>query len=425
MFRSKIAAPGVRVVCVNTDAYKTNVIEVSMALPLDERAPANALLIKLLRRTSKAYPDFTKLNAKLDELYGAVLGGGVSKYGDAQILSLGVTCLDDRFSLTDESISNSCLELLADMIFNPNSDNGDFGEDNLALEKRLLINQIIEEQDDKRSYALNKCIELMCAGEPFGHHRCGTIEEIERVTMADICDAWSNLLKTAVFQITAVGGIDIDMAASVFADKFASIDRDPVRINHIFVKESKSYTKFEEYQPINQGKLVIGYRTGMENVEDNYYPYKVMCDIFGGGTYSKLFANVREKMSLAYYCSSRLVASKGLIFVQSGIDTDKEDTVINEVTNQLNDVIQGNFEDETLAASKRSLTEALTLSTPDQICSFYSSQALDEEICTPEDDMNGINSVTKEQVCEMASKLTIGKIFMLASDGTQEEGNED
>lgn len=425
MYKLKTAAPGVRVVSVETDNYKTNVIDVSMAVPLDENAAANTLLIKLLKRSSKQYTDFTLLNRKLEELYGAYLGAGVFKEGDAQVLSLSVCCLDDRFALEDESIAYSCAELLCDLLFNPNEKDGDFGEDKLNLEKRLLISDILEELDDKRGYALKKCVSYMCKDEPYGRPAKGTVEDVEKVTMQDIYSAWKNILSTAVFQITVVGGSDVEKIVDLFADKFGSVDRHPHSISTVFVKESAETKRYEELQPVNQGKLVIGYRAGTENEDDNYYAVRVMTDIFGGGTYSKLFSNVREKMSLAYYCSARFNSSKGIIMVQSGIDTDKEKTVTDEVENQLNDVRNGNFDDEILESSKRSIVEGLTFNGPEVISTWYSRQILCEKLSTPEDDKAGVLAVTKEQICEAARKLTKDTIFMLASDGTQEDDNED
>lgn len=425
MFQSEIAAPGVKVVCVKTDKFKTNEVEVSMALPLDEKASANYLLAALLERSCKKYPDFTALNARLDELYGASVGFSVSKCGDAQVISLYCECIDDRFALDGESISAECLELIADMIFAPNVKCGSFGADNLALEKRLLKQKILEELDDKRSYAFNKCIESMCPNEPFGRSVYGTCEDVDNVKMADVYAAWKNLISTAEFQVTVVGNADIDKITGIFSKKFAKIDRQPCEINTIFFKKGIRFTRNEEIVPVNQGKLVIGYRTGMENSRDNIFAEKVMVDIFGGGTYSKLFSVIREKMSLAYYCSARLIASKGIVIVQSGIDTDKEKSVSAGIIKQLIEVRTGKFDDEVLASSKRALRENLTFTSPGALCRWYANQLLEDEIITPEEMINGIEAVTKQQVCDAASNMSIDKIFMLVADGAEDNIDED
>lgn len=418
----RMIADKVCLVSVATDSFKTGRITVSMALPMDEKMAANSLLIYLLKRSCKEYPDFSLLNGKLDELYGASLSAGVLKSGESQVLSLSLTCLDDRFALTDESITEQCAELLASMIFNPNCKSGSFGADNLNAEKRLLIQRIEEELNDKRAYALNKCIEYMCSNEAFGKSKYGTVEEIRNVKMAEVYAAWKNLLETAVFQITVVGG-DADKVAEIFTKRFAKIERNPVEPSTVFILRGRHFNRFEETYPVNQGKLVIGFRAGMQNSRDNVAAITVMNDIFGMGTYSKLFMNVREKLSLAYYCWSKLIAHKGIVLVEGGIDTDKEKKVSAEILAQLSDLRNGKTDPDVLESSKRSLKERFTFTTPESICYWYASQLLEDEIRTPESIVEDIEKVTMEQVCEAAKKLSIDTIFMLKAQ--EEEAEED
>lgn len=420
----KMLADGVRFVFVETNSFKTGRITVSMALPMDEKMAANSLLIYLLKRSCKEYPDFSMLNGKLDELYGASLSASVSKIGEAQVLSLSLTCLDDRFALTDESITQQCAELLASMVFSPNCKSGSFGAENLAAEKRLLIQRIEEEMNDKRAYAFNKCIEHMCSNEAFGKDKYGTIDEMKSVKMADVYAAWKNVLSTAVFQITAVGGRGEEIA-EIFLKRFLKIERNPVRPETVFITRSRHFSRYEESCPVNQGKLVIGFRAGTQYSRDNMAAVTVMNDIFGMGTYSKLFMNVREKLSLAYYCWSKLIVNKGLVLVEGGIDTDKEKKVSAEILSQLSDLRNGKTDPEVLESSKRSLKERHTFTTPEWICSWYASQVLEDEIVTPESVAEGIETVTMEQVCEAAKKLSIDTIFMLKAQEEEaaENGN--
>lgn len=421
----RMLAEQVRLVSEQTERFKTAKISVAMALPMDEKTAANALLINLLKRSGKEYPDFSLLRGKLDELYGAVLSSGVTKVGDAQVLSLSMTCLDDRFALADESIVEQCAQLLASLIFCPNCKSGSFGAENLAAEKRLLIQKIEEELNDKRTYAFNKCISFMCANEPCGKDKYGTVEEIQNVKMADVYAAWKNMLSTAVFQITVVGGCDMDEIAGIFEKSFAKIERNPVKAETVFIQRGGHFNRYEESFPVNQGKLVIGFRAGMQNSRDNISAITVMNDIFGMGTYSKLFMNVREKLSLAYYCWSRLIASKGLVLVEGGIDTDKEKKVSAEILSQLSDLRSGKTDPEVLESSKRSLKEKYTFTTPEGICSWYAAQVTEDEIITPEDTIAGVEAVTMEQVCEAAKKLSIDTIYMLKAQEEEAEENAD
>ena len=418
----KMLADKVRLVSESTDKFKTGCISVSMALPMDERMAANSLLVYLLKRSCKAYPEMSLLSGKLDELYGAILGAGVSKNGESQVLTLSITCLADKFALEGESIQFEAAQLLADILFKPNVKNGSFGAEALATEKRLLIQRIEEELNDKRTYAFNKCVSYMCKNEVFGKDKYGTVEEIENVKMTDVYEAWKNMLSTAVFQITVVGAADADKVGSVFEKCFRKIERKPAETETVFIQKSRSFNRYEEKFPVNQGKLVMGFRAGMSHRRDNIFAMTVMNDIFGMGTYSKLFTNIREKMSLAYYCWSRLVASKGIVLVESGIDTDKEKKVSAEVLSQLSDLRNGKTDPEVLESSKRALRERHAFTTPEGILGWYSAQVLCDEIMTPEDMVSGIEQVTMDDVCAAAKKLSVDTVFMLSA---QEEAEDE
>ena len=421
----RMIADRVRLVSEQTDRFKTGRISVSMALPMDDKMAANSLLIFLLKRSCREYPDFSLLNGKLDELYGASLSASVMKSGEAQVINLSLTFLDDRFALTDESIAEQCAKLLASMIFSPDCKDGSFGEENLAAEKRLLIQRIEEELNDKRTYAYNRCISYMCADEAYGKDKYGTVEEIENVKMADVYSAWKTVLSSAIFQITVVGSSNADDVAEIFADEFGKISRNPVKPETVFLKEGGDLNRYEEKFPVNQGKLVIGLRAGTSNSRDNLAAVTVMNDIFGMGTYSKLFMNVREKLSLAYYCWSRFVASKGLVLIEGGIDTDKEEEASTEILAQLSDLKDGKTDPEVLDSSKRSLKERNTFTTPEGICAWYASQVLEDEILTPESFNGEIEKVTMEQVCEAAKKLSVDTVFMLSAESAEGEENAD
>ncbi len=420
----KNPAEKVRLVSVPTDKYKTACISVSAALPMSGNLAANALLVYLLKRSCKKYPEFSLLSGRLDELYGAYLAASVSKNGEAQVLTLGITGLADRFALDEnESIARECAGLLAELIFNPNCNGEKFNEDAVALEKRLLIQRVEEEIDDKRTYALNRCISFMCENELYGKGRFGTVEEIEAVTAEDVFKAWKNLLETAIIQITVVGSADYGEISRIFSEKFADIQRNPVEINTVFVPECAESRRFEEKFPVNQGKLVMGFRAGTHRKDEDFAAYTVMNDIFGMGTYSKLFTNVREKLSLAYYCFSRFASSKGIVTVESGIDTDKEEAVTKEVLAQLEDLKNGNTAHETLESSKKALRERYTFSSPESFVAWYTSQLLYDELLTPEEMIEKTEKVTMDEVCAAAKKLSLDTVYMLSAE--EEKNDED
>ena len=413
-------APGVRLCALQTDRFKTGCISFSMALPLEGDIAANAVLPYILRSSCRKHPDFSSLNGALADLYGASLSAGVSKLGEAQLLSIELTSIDDRFALNGESISQSCTELLLDLVFDPDLDSdGFFQTQGVQREKRLLIERMESELNDKRVFALRRCVEIMCADEKYGLSKYGAREEIETLTGERVLKAWQKVLKTAIIQIDIAGSGANEQIADALQSKFAGIKRQPAEIETVFIKTAKEQKNVEEKLPVKQGKLVLGFRAGMQDAQDNAAVFKVMTDIFGGGTYSKLFTNVREKMSLCYYCSARLTRHKGVIFVQSGIESEKATAATDAILEQLDAVKAGAFEEDDLKASKMSMTDHLRSieDSPEDLIAWYASQIFELELKTPERESQLINAVTKDEVTVVANRVTLDTIYMLSGTG--------
>ncbi|MBP3939345.1 MAG: insulinase family protein [Clostridia bacterium] len=412
-------AEGVRLCTQNTDKFKTCRINFSMAMPLDSDASARAILPFILHRRCAKYPDFIAFSRVLDELYGAAISAGVIKRGEAQILSFSMTAIDDRFALDGDTVALECVQLLTDIIFDPLTDGESFPADIVEQEKRLLVEMIENEMNDKRRYALTRCEEIMFKDEAYSINRLGSVDEVKTLTPEKVYSAWKDVLRRATIQVTMVGSMDIEPVADILKSKFSSIDRDVAKIDTVFVNEVNQPEYICEEMPIKQGKLVMGFRTGMADEYDNSVPMRIAVDIFGGGTYSKLFSVVREKMSLCYYCSAALFSSKGVVMVQSGIEDINEEKAKNEILNQLSLVAQGEFSDEDFSSSIKSITDSIISNndTPESICAWYSSQLLRENLKTPEAYVEEIAEVEKSQVIDAAKTIKLDTVFMLKSNG--------
>lgn len=420
-------AESVRLCAVNTDKFKTCRINVTMAMPLDENVSARALVPFMLQRRSAEYPDFTAFNRAKDELYGATISAGVTKSGEAQIINFGLTAIDDRFALDGEAIGLKCVSLLTKLLFEPLTENGSFPADIIEQEKRLLKEAIENERNDKRRYAFTQCESAMFREEAYSINCLGTVEEAENLTADIVYEAWQDLLKRANIQITMVGSMDVQPVAEMLKGKFAAVPREPVTIQTEFISSVSDMKYVAEEMPIKQGKLVIGFRTGMKNEYDHAAAMRVATDIFGGGPYSKLFSVVREKMSLCYYCSAAFYKAKGVVMVQSGIEEINEDKAKEAILAQLDEVANGAFSDETLSFSVKALSDAVlgNNDTPETVAAWYASQILSDTLKTPEEYADELVRVTKQQVIDAAKTILPDTVFMLKSNGEVGEDNAD
>ncbi len=416
-------ANGVRACFVKADHFKTNIMSVHIILPLESDMEANSLLCYMIRRRSNRYPSMTLLNKRLAELYGASLACGISRNGDSQDICFRIVSVSDRFALGDETISKDCTELLLDVLFDPKLENGNFCEEDIELEKRLLIEKIDSEFSEKRVYAKDRLVAEMFKGKKYGLGRFGSRDEIKNVTNERLLKAWKAYLENAVIQFTFVGAID-DEVVNLLKEKFSPIDRTKVvKIETEFEPVAKESKKVDEKLAVKQGKLVMGFRAGTESAEDNFFTTRVMIDMFGGGPYSKLFTNVREKMSLCYYCSARFMRDKGIVLVQSGIEDENEQKATDAILAELENMKNGNFTDEEIENSKKGLTDAYLSvgDTPESIDAWVGARTLEEKIDLPQDFAEGIKSVTREDICDAAKKVTLDTIYMLSGDGSSEE----
>ncbi len=417
-------AKDVKLLCINSENFKTNCIRVDFYMPINEHFPALNVLSSLMGHTSKNYKSFSSFNAKVESLYGADFDTSIATIGERLRMRFGIEIPDDRFSLDEVSIAQSAIDFIIDVISNPNCENGRFDEENTAREIKFTLENIEAEKNDKRAYALSRLRQLMCANEPYGIDREKLEEDVKSLDSKKLYDAYEFMLKASTVVITACGSLDKEMLKSKFVSFANNIpERNALPLETIFIPKAEEIRYFSEEMDITQAKLVIGLRSGMENAEDDYYAFRVMTDIFGGGPYSRLFLNVREKMSLCYYCGARLLRDKGIIFIQSGIEEENYEKALSEIFNQLEIMKKGEFTDEDFNSSIVALCDAFrgVGDSPTAVCTFYSSQAFDNELNSGKEFAEKISAVTKEQVIACAKRVTIDSVYLLKGEGGNDE----
>ncbi len=409
---------GVEGLFIKNSRFNTTLISYNFFMPLNKATVAeNALLPFMLTSCSKEYPDFSRLNYKLAKLYGARLNASAEKYGDYQILKMTISVINDRFSLDGESLVKSASRLLLKLIFEPNIDNDAFLDIDLSREKRKAIEHINGEISEKRIFAKKRLIEEMYKGEAYGLPKCGTVEDVEAITGEGLYKAWQNMLSSAFVRVQVVGaGIPDGLFEDITA-RFGEINRSNIT-NCKISKPTNSTEKpktVTDYMNIAQGKLCLGFSSDLFGNDDNTLPLLIMTDIFGGGPYSRLFSNVREKMSLCYYCSASSVRQKGLITVESGVETQNCEKAQNEILNQLEIVKKGEFSDFEFVSSIKSITDSLNTYNDSQgsIDLWYAIRVNNETLYSPEDIAQMVGKITRNDVITAANGVKLNTVYKL------------
>ncbi len=348
---------GVNFRSIRDTKFKTMRISAHLIVPMSRQTAAeNALLPFLLSRASREYPDFTKLGQRLAELYGASLNADVQKLGDLQVLSLSASGIADRYALEGEAISGELAKLLCSILFDPPLVDGLFPEDGFEQEKRQTMELIDSEYSDKRTYARQRCEAIMCADEPYGVNRYGGKEDIARVERPALTAAWKRLLDTAKIELMVLGDCDPAPVYEGFRAAFETLgSRKTADCTTKVVRSAEKVNTVTEKMDVAQGKLVMGFRTGTATPDEEVPATRLMAALFGGTPNSKLFLNVREKLSLCYYCSASYNSMKGIMLVQSGVEVKNMERAKEEILRQLDEVKQGNFDESEVEAAKMSL----------------------------------------------------------------------
>lgn len=416
---------GVNFNVIKDERFKTGRISVNMFLPLDEKTASKyALLPFVLTNSCRKHPDFTSLNQKLADLYGASLFSDINKIGDMQVLTVAVSFLDDKFVLNGENLSSQLTQLLCDIIFDPLLENGTFKAENVEQERRQLIELIDSEYNDKKVLAKIRCEQLMCQNEKFGISRLGDKKIVSELTPGDIFEAWKTALKTARIEIMVLGDLDENSALDVFKNAFSEIKRENiVNCETKIIKTAEKIKEQYDNMDIAQSKLVMGFRTNAALQDKEVMAVRVAVALFGATPQSKLFLNVREKLSLCYYCSAKYDRSKGIMLVQSGVEKKNLEKAKAEILNQLDEIKKGNFTDAELEDTKRSLANSYRTIGDflSGLENFYLSQAFDDEFLPPEQFIEKMYKISKEEVISAAKLITLDTVYALVGE---EEGTK-
>lgn len=403
--------------------YKTNRISVNLILPLaKETASVNALIPSLLRKGTRECPDFTELNKRLAILYGAYLGYNVTAVGDCQVMTLSAGAIDDFYALDGEPLLQQVSRLLADALLDPALENGVFRQEDVRLEKQSLIDLIESEINEKRYYALNRTVEIMCAGEPAGVNKYGYVEDVTAITPQAATDAYRRLIETARTEILFVGCGDPEPALETFRKAFEGVKRTPASFDTLRIHgEAGPCREQTDRMNVAQSKLVLGFRTGTAPTDDTLNALRLMLALYGGTPSSKLFLNVREKLSLCYYCAARPNVSKGIAFVDCGVEQENIEKAKDEILRQLDLIRTGEFTDEELRFARLSMVNSFR-SVGDSAASvegWYLAQVLYGTERSPEMEADAIGSVSRESVIAAAREMQLDTVYLLT--GAKEE----
>lgn len=407
--------PGINLHIINTNKFKTNLVAVFLTTPLNkENVTKNALIPMILRRGSKTLKNLEEINNKLDEMYGASFDCGIDKTGDNQILKFYMESINNNFLPENENLLKESIEVLFDLIFNPETKNNSFKDEYVNSEKENLKQIIQGKIDNKAKYAYERCVEEMYKGKPFGLYKFGNIEELEKINAKDLYEYYKKLTAECKIDIFISGEIDESIEKDVVSILNLN-EREPVyNKKSEELEEGKNTQTIEEHKEVSQGKLVIGLQVGKKD-KDSKYSAIIYNAILGGTPTSKMFQNVREKAHLAYVAGSNYVRQKNNVFIRCGIEIENYQKALDLIKVQIEDMKKGDFTEEDIKNAKTSIISTIKAipEEQDSEITYNFGQEISGQKMKYEEYEQKINEVTKQSIIDIANSVKIDTIYFL------------
>ena len=411
--------PGVTLRCCRYDRFKQNVLSLQFLRPMcREEASLNALLPAVLLRGCKSCPDMRSVTLKLDDLYGASIGALVRRTGDIQSTGLSCGFIDDRFTLEGDALLAPMMAFLEEILLDPVTADGVFSAEYVASEKQNLIWTLESQRNDKRAYAGNQLLKQLCKEDSYGIPRLGEIADVEAITPESLYAHYRKVLEESPVHVFFVGSMDPEAVADALQPMLSRLAKQPMTLPSQTGLKPGDYCEREEVLDVAQGKLCMGYVTPITLRDPRYAAVQVCNTIFGAGMTSKLFMQVREKMSLCYDIGSGFHGSKGIMTVSAGIEFEKKDIVLQEVKHQLQQILEGNVSREEMAAAKESLLSMLRSyhDSPGAIEGYYASAAISGIGMDTAQFMAAVEAVELSDVIAAAKTLQLQAVYFLKGE---------
>ena len=416
-------SPGLTLRAYPTEKFKAAMLSVSAVLPITrESVCKTSLLLAVLRRGTVKYPTLAAVNARLDYLFGTELSIRNFYRGDSQIIGFSADFLDTVYVPREEMLPEGILDVISQLLFHPLLD-----EDGLLLEKyvesekELQCESIRSLKNSPRSYASEKCRELLYLDEPCGAPVLGDEEQVMSITREELTAHWRELLKHLRLDAFFVGRDEEYLLSALRRcllpemEAHCGTPRKNEGLYRVFVAPKRETLFAEDSLPVSQGQLLLGFRTGITLTDGDFYACTLLNEILGASPISKLFMNVREKKSLCYHCSSTYNAYKGTILVSCGLESSNREVAEKEILAQIEALRRGEISEKELTAAKKSLKNLYRqlLDSPAAMESYYYGRALlgvDDSLDVCRERLDG---VTVKDITDVACRLALDTVYFL------------
>lgn len=405
---------GISLVEMLDPKFKSFTVSVRMFVPRDAKNEAlYSIVMDILGSTNRSYPEKDQMSRALLRLYNASLVVSAQRLGGNFCCTLSIGCICDEYTIGGESVSDKITDLLLDCLLDPYFEDGVFSKKQFELSRADFLDDIESGVNNKRVYARALAEREIYKDEPHSINPFDYREHALAATPGSVTEAYRRLISTAYYEISIYGGKRCDCVRQKVLDRLLALKRVPVYPGALIAPSplKPEPARVEAFAQAKQCQLIMAYKAS----QYSEYAAKLFVCMLGGSPVSKLFANVREKLSLCYYCHASIEDTKNTIVVYSGLAEDKLTQAEDAIKAQVEALRNGDFTDDELSAAKLSLSDAY-LSNYDSkagMYSWYFFQHMKGTNDSPEDKARKIMELSREDIISEANKFKLDTVFVL------------
>lgn len=408
---------------INTKKFNTITVMINFRDRVEEvDLVYRNLLTNMFVKSSKKYPSTRLLSIKSEELYDVDINFSNDRMGNFVETVLKAKFLNPK--LTNKNMLEESLKFIFEIIFNPNVENNSFVKSEFDLVYKKTLQETSGLKEDMRIYSIVRMMEELGSGTPISYNIFNKDKILNEISSKSLYEYYENMIKTSLLDIYILGDINeeevVDLVKSLCPVNTIKKDKKDAIINHESTRSKiRSITEVES---IKQAKLTIGCKTNDISVYERLYVMPIFNEIYGGSSDAKLFKNIREEHSLAYYIYSVPRLIDNMLYIYCGIDDKDISKVTKLVKKNFQDMKNGKFSDDDIKKAKINYEASLKNIEDSPISiinTYYSHNLIGSDLL--EDRYKKIQSVTSEEVATLANKIHFDTSFVVR--GNKNEGN--
>ena len=408
-----------RIHTIKTDKFKNCSMEIMFRNKLEKnKITSNNFVVDMLMHTSKKYPKRREVAIALESLYSASLRGVCTRLGNSFLISFCMDFLNPKYC--EKGYLEDVVAFPFEMLQNPNITNNEFDSRSFNIIKNRLKADIESLKEKATRYAYRRSLINMDSSSPTSYSMLGTIEDLESITTSNLVDSYNDMLNNYVCDIYVIGNLDMDKMVELIKKNFnnRTIKEQSIEL-FIDNKTKKKVLEVEESGKYEQDSFIMIHNLVDSTKRERDVVIHLFNVLFGsGGLTSKLYKYIREENSLCYSVNSNYQKYDRLLMIYAGIDKKDKDLCIKLVNKALDEMINGEFSDDDFDNAKRTIISSIKMSedTLGGIINNYLFNELDN-LPLYDERIKEINSVTKEEVIELAKKFKLNTIYLLTGEG--------